>query len=731
MRSETERRCDPGHDLSRTDPSPFCEIGHRDRRATSLREAVTVGVDHQRYVQVGRLRIAEEMLQVDLPRGGRQQIVASYHLGDTLGSVIDDDGEVVRRDPVVSSQYDVVDPPGEPAVDHVVDGNLAPIGAQSHCRAPSLTEPIRALDGGEISARARIRTRGAVRSLRRRLDLVANLAAGAIALVDETAGREIVDRSVVASEAFALADDGTVPVDPDGAKIVELRLLDPDVRLVPIEVFHTHDEVVTARSRRQPGNGCCPQVAEVEVTGRGGSKSTGHADSVADRRGDGCTISYSHGMRCPRCGIEVSEHQKFCHECGADLSVEAPAARAVAATEPLAVTEPVDVTEPIDLAEPLAVTEPVDLAEPIDVTEPVEVAEPVAVTEPIEVAEPVEVTEPMGMLAPPTTDEVFAPPVTAEMPAVFDGHDDLSDYPAPREPFQIRIVFLLAIFGAAAMLMAIVADVIDLRTTRPTPGIATGPQSLDDLGSNLAVAGFIGTALMVIGGLLTCFGLRWGAGLAGGAGLAVAGWAGLSIGLAEFPIAVAESITRTSSVQFTLRVTRDLGFWLIVGIGVIGLIVFLASLRSIGSGGRPALNPLVAAITAVAMVVLAFGPLVPVNDAVFADNFRSVDPNRDLPAAFFAGRLGQVGLIALAGVVGMLIVRSYGLGLAAGGASVPLWLWLTSLGEIGSNPVGIAYLNPGADNTVPHAVTTVGMVATLALLVVAAALATHRLTRSR
>ena len=377
-------------------------------------------------------------------------------------------------------------------------------------------------------------------------------------------------------------------------------------------------------------------------------------------------------------------------------------------------------------------------------TEPIEVAEPAAVTEPIEVAEPAEVTEPIEVaeagrrdrtdrcaFAPPTTEEVFAPPVTAEMPAVFDGHDDLADYPTPREPFQIRVVFLLAIFGAAAMLMAIVADVIDLRTTRPTAGIATGPQSLDDLGSNLAGRGIHRhgadgdrRAADMFRAPLGC--RAGGRSRLGGRRL---GW--LSIGLAEFPIAVAESITRTSSVQFTLRVTRDLGFWLIVGIGVIGLIVFLASLRSIGSGGRPALNPLVAAITAVAMVVLAFGPLVPVNDAVFADNFRSVDPNRDLPAAFFAGRLGQVGLIALAGVVGMLIVRSYGLGLAAGGASVPLWLWFTSLGEIGSNPVGIAEMNPGADSTVPHAVTTVGMVATLALLVVAAALATYRLTRSR
>jgi hypothetical protein len=170
---------------------------------------------------------------------------------------------------------------------------------------------------------------------------------------------------------------------------------------------------------------------------------------------------------------------------------------------------------------------------------------------------------------------------------------------------------------------------------------------------------------------------------------------------------------------------------LIVGVGVVGLIVFFASLRSIGSGGRPALNPFVAAITAVAMVVLAFGPLVPVNDAVFADNFRSVDPTRDLPAAFFAGRLGQVGLIVVAGVLGMLIVRSYGLGLAAGGLSVPVWLWATSLGETGANPVGIADRNPGAISTVPHAVTTVGMVASLVALAIAAGLATYRLNRSR
>jgi hypothetical protein len=430
-------------------------------------------------------------------------------------------------------------------------------------------------------------------------------------------------------------------------------------------------------------------------------------------------------MVCPRCGIDVSEQQKFCHDCGAQITLPEPADEP---TEPIEVVQPP--TEPIEVVQPP--TEPIEVVQPP--TEPIEVVQPPA--EPIEVVQPPAETTGTAGFAPPTepiatTTSATTPSATttAEMPALFDGQNDLTEFPPAREPFRFRMIFLLALFGAAAMLMTIVADVIDIRTTRPAAGITTGVRTLEDLGSDLGLAGFIGAAVMVIGGLLACFGLRWGAGLAGGAGLALAGWAGLTIGLAELPIAIAESITRTSSIQFTLRVTRDLGWWLIVGVGVIGAVVFIASLRSIGSGGRAALNPLVAAITAVAMVVLAFGPLVPVNDAAFADNFRSVDPTRDLPAAFFAGRLGQVALIALAGVAGMLIVRSYGIGLAVGGITVPIWLWIASIGPIGPNPVGIAERNPGADDTVPHAVTTVGMVASLSLLVLAAGLATYRLNR--
>ncbi|MGB0113331.1 MAG: zinc ribbon domain-containing protein [Ilumatobacteraceae bacterium] len=511
-------------------------------------------------------------------------------------------------------------------------------------------------------------------------------------------------------------------------------------------------------------------------------------------------------MQCPSCGVEASEHQKFCHECGlalhpastigtdldtaqievvaatsddaggaeeieavettadettfddtdhdgtdhehiaddtTDTTPDAPAATD-AAVEPSAEVEPATTidadldTEPVDVLPPPTTdtrvgTTPIVALEDIQMltddapTDDVS-ADSITANNVLTDAAPDNVMQTDEMLVSPTAPTTAEMPIT-EMPAIFDGHDEFSEYPTPREPFRLRVIFLLALFGAAATLMAIVADVIDIRTTRPTSGIVTGTRGLEELGSNLGLAGFVGVAVMVIGSLLACFGLRWGAGLAGGGGLAIAGWAGLTIGLAEFPIAIAESITRTSPESFTLRVTRDLGWWLVVGIGIIGVLVFLASMRWIGSGRRLALNPLVAALTAVAAVILAAGPMVPVGNASFADNFRSTDPDRDLPTAFFAGRLGQIALIALAGVVGMLIVRAYGLGLAVGGVSVAAWMWISSLIELGDRPVGIADRNPGATTTVPHAVTTVGMVSTLALLAVAAALAIYRLSQ--
>jgi hypothetical protein len=350
------------------------------------------------------------------------------------------------------------------------------------------------------------------------------------------------------------------------------------------------------------------------------------------------------------------------------------------------------------------------------------------VVEPAPVADEATTTMPaMGAAAPgalPTTDEL-----PEQAAAVFDGAGDVDGYAAPpSEGFKLRAAFIFSVLTMVATLMASVADIIDIRTSRPVDGIVVGIRVMDDFGTNLAVAGFIGAAIMLVGGLLSCFGLRSGAGLAGGAGLGMAGWAAMTIGLIEAPIYAAQQITRASSTdvtQFTLSTTRDLGWFLIAAVGALGILVFAVSLRMAGAGGRRGLNPWVAALGALGAVIVAAGPLFPVGDATADLNLGF----SALPRAFFAGRLVQVSLIAVTGVIGYLSVRTYGLGLAAGGLGVGIWLWATSLGEVGDKPIGIAVGNIGTIETTPHGVTSAGVVVSIVMITVATTMAI--LTRPR
>ncbi len=310
---------------------------------------------------------------------------------------------------------------------------------------------------------------------------------------------------------------------------------------------------------------------------------------------------------------------------------------------------------------------------------------------------------------------------TSQMSGVFDaetGPDPYAEFIEPRQGFRLRASFIFGLLAVIASLMVSVADLIDIRTSRPVDGIVVGFRSIDAFGTNLAVAGFIGAALMLVGGFLSCFGLRWGAGLSGGAGLSLVGWAALVLGRVEVPINNAQQITRSAGNDvnpFLLSITRDLGWFLVIAVAGLGLIVFLVSLRMAGTGGRRGLNPWIAALGALTMVIAAAGPLIPLGGAALDVNLGT----GTLPREFFAGRLIQVGLLAVTGVVGFLSVRNYGLGFAAGGVGLAVWLWVTSLLELGDSPVSLAIGNIGTLETTPHAVTSVGMAAALVLLLVA------------
>ena len=80
-------------------------------------------------------------------------------------------------------------------------------------------------------------------------------------------------------------------------------------------------------------------------------------------------------------------------------------------------------------------------------------------------------------------------------------------------------------------------------------------------------------------------------------------------------------------------------------------------------------------------------------------------------------------LLGLGVMVGFLMVRRYGLGLVGGSLSIPTWLWITTLADLGDSPVGVGIGNIGTVDDTPHAVTTVGMAASLFMLAIATALA--------
>ena len=136
------------------------------------------------------------------------------------------------------------------------------------------------------------------------------------------------------------------------------------------------------------------------------------------------------------------------------------------------------------------------------------------------------------------------------------------------------------------------------------------------------------------------------------------------------------------------------------------------------------LDPWIAALGAVSFLIAAGGPLIPEGTADWSGNCNSDTLGVELPTLFFVGRAVQLGLLALCGVVGFLLVRRCGLGLAVGSAVAAGWLLVTAATDQTPSPIGPAYENPGSLDLQPHAVTIVGfaLVGFFALVAVVMAL---------
>jgi zinc-ribbon domain len=397
-------------------------------------------------------------------------------------------------------------------------------------------------------------------------------------------------------------------------------------------------------------------------------------------------------VRCHSCGTEVHEGQKFCAECGAslrgvaDVTGEVPVVESRtpldATTRELATVPPPRPTRSSGEV-PRAPVAPTTGR--VDVTAPVAAAVTMpAATGDLHVVEatspPVDLTAPLPVLVPTTGELPVAPPPEVE-----------------RRAFRTRPMLILALVAAGATVVAVSATVV--RITPPPDG-AVPRYTVNGLGTNNTVAGLLAAGAMILGALVWCTGRRWGAGLAGGAGASLAGWAALLIGLTEWRIQAAPSAA----------VARSIGFWALFVAGVLGAVVLVGSLARAGRGGRAGLDPWIAALAAVSFVIAAVGPLIPRGTADWSGNWSTESLGGvDLPPAFFVGRAVQLGLLLLCGVIGCLLVRRWGLGLAVGGALSAGWLLVTDATNRTASPIGPAYANPGAGTDLsPHGVTVVG-----------------------
>ena len=322
-------------------------------------------------------------------------------------------------------------------------------------------------------------------------------------------------------------------------------------------------------------------------------------------------------MFCHRCGVEVQPKQRFCGDCGVSLiGVTDP-------TEELIRPSPAHAADPLisaSFTDQLPVTQAVtgvvpsvahsrrrggpkqvyDFAsdEPDDITHPtVRPAPPIPPSPP---------RPPVVVTAEQVTAKYAAPaptgPKTLQMPLI-DPHDMGR---LRRFRFRFGVVSGTAVVAALVAVVGVFANVTAISTDATSPTFDTGDWLVGDLGSNLQVAGLVGIAALLVGAVGAGFGIRWGAGLAGGAGLALAGWAALVIGLAEQPLqAATTAVEQPTTESFTITLTRDLGYWLLLATIVLGGAAFVVSLVLAGNDGRSGLNPWIAALGAVSALIAA------------------------------------------------------------------------------------------------------------------------------
>ncbi|MCU1392887.1 MAG: hypothetical protein JWM34_1315 [Ilumatobacteraceae bacterium] len=456
-------------------------------------------------------------------------------------------------------------------------------------------------------------------------------------------------------------------------------------------------------------------------------------------------------MNCPTCGAGIESGQKFCIQCGANVTSLTlplpPAGPLPAEPEPATPHEP---TKPPEPAKPVA---PPTVA--IEPTPAPKAAAPPTVAAPL---------APFASLAPPpdgfaiveqtvALQSPFAAP--SDKPELFDGAatwtggweaqprqaDLLTGNQAPVQagprteatPYHAPpIVDVLNIPGRGSSVLAALAGlagvalvigcffpVLTIETDAPIPEV--GKYKVNDfipLGTNVLIGFVFAAVCLVAGGLLATMGKRIAAGLAAGAALTVIPVAVTIWGIVDFQSKVGEdsafaAVAAGAGGTF-YRAKQDIGLYVILGAAVVGVIALIVSIVQSGNDGRPGLNLVISVAGALAAVITAIGQLIPGTGHSFGDNF---DTSLGTHAIVF-GRLGLLAAVAIGGVVGFLRSNRWGVGLALGASSIWVWQWLSSIATLGDMPTPPGFFSLGSDLK-PNPVTTIGIILVLVLALAA------------
>lgn len=332
----------------------------------------------------------------------------------------------------------------------------------------------------------------------------------------------------------------------------------------------------------------------------------------------------------------------------------------------------------------------------------------------------------MPTLPSPSPDALATSAVTTSgaLPAAYTNNN--SDQPGG---FVLAAVTATGLLTVAVTIGALLNRVLTISSTVPLDNIddnapksfRLGHWSVNELASNASIALLIAAVSIIIGAVVRGFKQRGGAGFCGGAGLAISGVSIIVLGLAERQVQAAIDFTRIpSETAFSLTVSRNLGYWLFLAAAVAGIVLFFASLNDAFGDRRPGLNPVLGAVGGLAVLGVAGGPLLPTSGATLADNWTLSTGADSVGQVLLYGRLVQLALILIAGLIGFLSVRRWGFGLAAGCLAPMIWLCFSTVAGFGPNPIGPGWANPGATPDAVHAITLAGVVGA-ALITVAGA----------